>query len=196
VRDGNLLVSLVIALAAYGAFDLLRRFAKYMDVRRGAARQQSSDVRHRQAPHLPSTTMPNFSLSNLWGTWELRSYEVWDDQGEVMHPMGHDPIGYAIFSPCGNAFVQLARRAPATVDLDLQQREELANSYVAYFGRLEHHPSRAEFSVAVNASNRAQYLGTTQVRPYDLEGDELVLGIPGQYRARLQRRERPRDVDA
>ena len=125
--------------------------------------------------------------SDLFGTWKLRSYEVWDEQGNVTHPMGPDAIGYAIFSTCGTAFVQLAARGPSQSQLDSKQREERAGSYVAYFGRFEHHPTRAEFSVAVDASNRSQYIGTTQVRPYLLDGDELVLGIPGQYAARLER---------
>lgn len=137
--------------------------------------------------------MSNSALSDLLGTWRLRSYEVWDEQGNVTHPMGLDAVGYAVFSACGTALVQLARRAPAATQLDAGQREELASSYVAYFGRLEHHPTRAEISIAVDASNRPQYLGTIQVRPYVLQGDELVLGIPGQYRARLERCAGPRD---
>jgi len=140
--------------------------------------------------------MSNSALSDLLGTWRLRSYEVWDDQGNVTHPLGLDAVGYAVFSACGTAFVQLARRAAVATQLDPEQREELAGSYVAYFGRLEHHPTRAEFSVAVDASNRPQYLGTTQARPYVLQGDELVLGIPGQYRARLERCAGPHDGDA
>jgi hypothetical protein len=43
VRDSNLLVTLVIALAAYGAFDLVRRFGKYLHERRSATRQASLD---------------------------------------------------------------------------------------------------------------------------------------------------------
>jgi len=43
VRDGNLLVTAVIALAAYGAFDLLRRIARFAIGRRNARAQEVSD---------------------------------------------------------------------------------------------------------------------------------------------------------
>jgi hypothetical protein len=43
VSDGNLLVTAVIGLAAYGAFDLVRRIAKYLQERRSASEQAASD---------------------------------------------------------------------------------------------------------------------------------------------------------
>lgn len=133
---------------------------------------------------------------SLIGTWKLLSFEVWDGGGNVAYPMGRDPVGYAVFTSAGVALIQLARRYPTATQLSPEQQGDLAASFIAYFGRLEHHPSNSEFTVHVEASNREEYVGTRQVRQYSLEGDRLVLGIPGQYQARLVRdRGEGRDAD-
>ena len=118
----------------------------------------------------------------LLGTWRLLSYEVWNESGEIVAPLGPDPEGYAAFDASGRAFIQLARSNASGSPSD-----ERSSSYMGYFGTVTVNASATEFTVAVEASNMPHYIGTRQERRFRIDGDSLVLGIEGQYRAVLRR---------
>ncbi len=131
--------------------------------------------------------MSSTAAAALLGTWRLRSYVVWDVDNKPSYPRGENPVGFAVFTPGGSALIQLARRIePSELDSE-PKKADAAESYVAYFGKLEHHQDKGEFTVVVEGSNQAEYIGTRQVRRYEVSGNELRLGIHGQYQAVLER---------
>jgi hypothetical protein len=118
----------------------------------------------------------------LIGTWRLARFETWNVDGGIEQPLGPSPAGYAVFDATGHAFIQLARAAAAGVSA-----EAIAGSFVAYFGSFTLNDDKTEFTVLVEASNLADYVASHQVRPFQISGNTLVLGIPGLYRATLHR---------
>lgn len=125
---------------------------------------------------------------DLVGTWELQRYETWNAEGVVSNPLGEAPIGFAVFDSAGNAFIQLARRPP-DVDRPFSGgvSQDLADSFGAYFGAFHLDAARTQIKIQVQASSMASYVGSEQVRPFVIAGDQLILGIPGEYRATLKR---------
>ena len=118
-------------------------------------------------------------IASLVGLWRLISFRIWVD-GEPLDPKGANPYGYAIFTADGKAFIQLAQSQAASAD---SAPEELSRSYMAYAGLYRADPASGELVICVEASNMVSYIGTTQVRQYRIEGDRMVLGVPGQYEA-------------
>ena len=119
---------------------------------------------------------------SLPGTWRLLSYETWTAEGVATEPLGPAPAGFAVFDAAGHAFIQLARAADDGLDAGA-----LAQSFIAYFGTFTVDEAGSEFTVLVEASNMPAYVGSRQVRAFRIDGDTLVLGVEGQYRARLRR---------
>lgn len=122
------------------------------------------------------TTVPS-----LLGTWRLERFRVWNADGSVSEPKGKHPFGYARFDPSGVAITVLATQDPCL------SPDDLAASFVAYSGPFQAEPERGRLSVSVIASNRADDLGTVQVREYTVHGVSLTLGTPGQYEATCRR---------
>ena len=115
----------------------------------------------------------------LLGTWRVESFERWED-GVLKQPVGNPPAGYAVFDETGHAFVQLGRRT--TSDFS---PKDIAQSLMAYFG--PYAINGDDLTVTVEASNMAAYIGSTQVRRFKRDGDNLTLGVEGQYQAKLRR---------
>jgi hypothetical protein len=113
----------------------------------------------------------------LIGTWKLERFRVWAADGSESEPKGRQPFGYARFDPSGVALIQLANSDPSL------SASDRAASYVAYSGPFRVEPEAGRVTITVEASNRADYLGTTQVRDYVVDGRHLQLGTPGQYQA-------------
>ena len=118
----------------------------------------------------------------LLGTWRLVSYETWNAAGDVSQPLGAPPAGYAVFDATGHAFIQLAQGSAHGARAD-----DVAKSFMAYFGTFTVDDENTEITIFVEASNAPSYVGSLQVRPFQIRGDMLVLGILGQYRATLHR---------
>jgi hypothetical protein len=116
----------------------------------------------------------------LLGTWRVESFERWTTDGTLTHPVGAPPAGYAVFDASGLAFVQLGRATTADFS-----PKDIAQSLMAYFG--PYAIDGDELTVTVEASNMAAYIGSKQVRRFSRDGDNLTLGVEGQYRARLRR---------
>jgi hypothetical protein len=128
---------------------------------------------------------------DLIGSWELQRYETWNSEGVVVTPLGEAPVGFAVFDAAGHAFIQLARRPPDVDDpFSDAMAQDLANSFGAYFGTFRLDAAQTRITIRVQASNMASYVGTDQVRPFVITGDQLTLGVPGEYRAVLKRASR------
>jgi hypothetical protein len=106
------------------------------------------------------------------GTWRFVKYEVWND-GVVTEPLGTAPSGYIVFD-AGRALIQL-------------MRPEQASTLGAYYGTYTADVAARTINIAVEGGNLPGYIGSAQVRPFEIRGDTLVLGVRGDYLATLVR---------
>jgi len=116
----------------------------------------------------------------LIGTWRVTAFTRWTKAGEASQPLGTEPMGYAVFDATGHAFIQLGRN-PA----DGGFPDEIAKSLMCYFGPFT--VTGDTVAVRVEASNMADYVGSTQEREFKVTGDTMVIGTPGKYQASLAR---------
>jgi hypothetical protein len=122
---------------------------------------------------------PNAQHS-IVGTWRFVRYQTWDATGVASTPFGAVPSGYIIFDANGIAVVQLSTRMAAS---DTTQDV----SFGAYYGRYTLAPRGDTVRIKVEGANFSGYAGTTQLRPFRLVGDTLILGVPREYQATLVR---------
>lgn len=126
-------------------------------------------------------------LESIVGTWILKSYRVWDENGQVQEPFGKTPSGFAVFDAKGKVFIQLLREHDATKSHSDQEREEIAKSYGGYFGTYEIDSKRSTLTFKVLGSNLPSYIGSTQVRQFSITGSTLSIGQAGKYQAIVER---------
>lgn len=110
------------------------------------------------------------------GTWKLVSYVVEvKATGEKMMVMGDNPSGYVMFNPEGRVFFVLTGdgRKPGKTDAE---KAALLNTLVAYTGtyRVEDGKWITKVEVAWNP----EWVGTEQVRPFVLDGNQLKVLTP------------------
>jgi hypothetical protein len=123
---------------------------------------------------------PNLALAaesdQVVGTWKLVSYVVEvKATGEKMMVMGDNPSGYVVFNPEGRVFFVLTGdgRKPGRTDAE---KAALLNTLVAYTGtyRVEDGKWITNVEVAWNP----EWVGTEQVRPFVLDGNQLKVLTP------------------
>ncbi|MDP9383392.1 MAG: lipocalin-like domain-containing protein [Chloroflexota bacterium] len=115
----------------------------------------------------------------LVGTWRLVSFEVRASDGRVSHPYGPDATGYIIYSPDGYMSVTITAADRPNFDASdllggsVEERAEAAGTYVSYCGTYE--VQDATVVHRVQMSLFPNWVGTEQVRFYELKGDRLHL---------------------
>ena len=119
------------------------------------------------------------TASDLIGTWRVTGFSEWRDSRE-RHPLGENPVGYAIFDAAGRIFIQLSKSPGRGVS-----PEEMAGSFIAYFGTFK--VNGDTLIVAIESGNEPGDVATAQTRTITQDGDTLSIGIPGQFMATLQR---------
>lgn len=115
---------------------------------------------------------------SIIGAWRLVRYVTWDSAGTPQRPFGDSPSGYAVFDDTRHASIQLMQPGKPS-------------SFAAYSGSYVLSGTAREFTISVEGGNLAEYLGTRQTRPFRIDADTLVLGIPQQYQATLVRIRNP-----
>lgn len=120
------------------------------------------------------------SANDLIGTWRIAAFQLWSPDGQEHHPIGKQPVGYAIFDAAGRFFFQLSMS-----QADGASAEEVANSFMAYFGRFT--VSGDTLNLTAESGNGPDDVGTTQTRTVTIHGDTLSIGIPDRFRATLRR---------
>ncbi len=126
------------------------------------------------------------------GTWRLVSYEATAPDGTVSMPFGPDAVGYYLFTEGGYSSVSIMRpNRPQYSEGGLTggtdpERAEAAAGYVSYTGRYEVQGDRVH--VYPEVSLYPNWVGTDQVRVYELQGDGLTLiPPPSMIGGRLQK---------
>lgn len=113
------------------------------------------------------------------GSWRLVTWRRVIEGGAVSYPLGESPIGTLIYAANGRMAVQMlaADRAKiGSTDALGGTDEERAKAYstcLAYYGSYE--AEEASITHRVEGSLYPNWSETVQVRPYTLDGDELVL---------------------
>ena len=114
--------------------------------------------------------------SRIVGTWRLLSYVVEvQATGEKLPVMGEKPDGFVTFLPEGRVFFMLTGegRKPARTD---RERAELLDTLVAYSGTYS--VGGDTWTTSVDVAWNPEWVGTKQVRSFNLEGNRLDILTP------------------
>jgi acyl transferase domain-containing protein/thioesterase domain-containing protein len=136
----------------------------------------------RLLPTSGNDTMTTASRAALVGTWKLLSWELRTGQGELLLSPFGSAVGYLIYSHDGHMSLSImkANRAKGLSDNPLtsstEEQAAAAEGYFSYCGKYEvlgdsvvHHIEAALFP---------NWVGESQVRPFELTKDTLSLSIP------------------
>ena len=119
------------------------------------------------------------SQKDFVGTWRLVSMEARTSAGQVNYPLGKDAGGFIMYAPDGymSAVLYKADRERfGTRDIMAGTEPQLANAsrtYVSYVAKYEVRGGRVHH--AVEASMFPDWVGTTQERIFQFEGNRLTL---------------------
>lgn len=119
------------------------------------------------------------SQSDFVGTWRLVSMEARASTGQVNYPLGTDAGGFIMYSGDGymSAVLHKADRERfGTRDIMSGTEAQLANAsrtYVSYVGKYEVRGDRVHHMV--EASLFPDWVGTTQERIFEFDGNRLTL---------------------
>lgn len=117
----------------------------------------------------------------LIGTWKLVRYQDEDKDGNIFYPLGEDAKGFIMYNPDGYMSAQLmqqGRKPYASGDLHTGTKDEMAEAahgYVAYAGRFELDEENSTVYHTMEVSMNPTWLGDTQPREFELEGDTLSI---------------------
>jgi hypothetical protein len=119
---------------------------------------------------LPSSSADRIMLI---GVWKLLSYQTeFQDGGPKRALFGEHPTGYIVFTSEGRMMAIIeaeGRKAPST-DAD---RAALLSSVIAYSGKYRVEGNR--WITTVDTAWNPAWVGTDQVRSYELVGDRLTV---------------------
>jgi hypothetical protein len=130
------------------------------------------------------------SDQSVTGAWELVSAEDRTEAGETIYFWGRQPIGVLIYTATGQVAVQVlmdprpsfASRNPWAPGgrelLPVASAEEISaaySGYYAYFGTYTVDLQARAVTHHVTASLRPHEAGLQYVRPYEFQGDQLIL---------------------
>lgn len=130
---------------------------------------------------------------SIVGTWKLVSFENHRPDGSVGRPFGDKPAGYFFYDSAGYLSIHLMRTPPisnfpgaANASGDAEKFRELYQAYVGYFGTYSVDYAKGILVHHVEGSNRPDYTGANEIRPFRIEGNKLIIEIRegGQVRRR------------
>jgi Lipocalin-like domain len=130
---------------------------------------------------------PEPTVAQLLGTWQLVSVEATvTGQAQPALPYGAHPSGFLMYQPDGHMCAQLTNgEAPAWTDPnEATHAQKVAHyeSFIAYCGTYKLDPKTSTVYHYPTVAWSPTYLGSTQPRPFRLEGDKLIItaskGLP------------------
>ena len=128
----------------------------------------------------------NHSMSSnmapkLVGTWNLVSFYSQDPSGQTSYPFGRKAQGRLIYEANGRMAVQLMNPdRPKFASDDLLRTSEAEvraafDGYAAYYGSYTVDQSEGIIVHHVEAAHIPNWVGTDQVRHFELQGNRLTL---------------------
>jgi hypothetical protein len=124
------------------------------------------------------------SAPNFVGSWRLISYESRDSGGGLQYPFGQDAVGQLLFDASGHmsAILMKPNRPPfAAHDLHRGTDPEVRAAFdgvIGYFGTYMIDPAKRTLTVHVVGASYPNWVGSDQLRYYQLDGARLVLTTP------------------
>lgn len=124
---------------------------------------------------------PAPTAKSLVGTWRLVAYEDHPQGRPVKYPFGEKPVGLLIYDASGHMAIQVMKVPHPQVasgdELKMTDAEKIAllDAYVAYFGTYSVDWAKGVITHHVAADLYDVFVGTAQERPFELDGDRLLL---------------------
>jgi len=121
-------------------------------------------------------------MSAIVGEWRLLHWRRLINEDTVEYPLGEDAKGLIVYLPSGLMMVQMtAGNRPAIPGGDPlggphSDRAAAYSTCLAYFGRYEVRENQVVHEI--EASLYPNWSETTASRPFELDGDRLVLRTP------------------
>ena len=118
------------------------------------------------------------------GSWRLVSSEGRSSDGSVTYDWGKEPIGRAMFDDAGRLSLHLVRpnrRNFQSGDFLRPAPDELTEAFSGYFGYFGSYTVDEDEGVVtfhVDGAAYPNYIGTDQVRNYEIVGNQLILTTP------------------
>ncbi len=118
----------------------------------------------------------------LPGSWRLVTWRRVVEGGETTYPLGTDPIGVLIYTHDGHMAVQMLARERAQMATDNslggtgEEQSAAYSSCLAYYGTYTFDGESVTHKV--EGSLFPNWSATTQVRPVELCGEQLILKTP------------------
>lgn len=132
---------------------------------------------------LPATAFAQDS--QLVGTWKLVAADVIRPDGQQVADYGSSPRGIAIFTADGQYVVEVYRGPERTKFASKDRSRGTPDEYrdaqlstSTHFGRYTVDPAKGTITFMITSSSFPNLDGTTQVRPFKLEGDSLTWRVP------------------
>ena len=123
---------------------------------------------------------------SIVGAWTLAAADKLLPDGTRVHDFGDNPHGVAIFTPDGHYAVEIYRadrtkfssgdRLKGTPD----EYKEALDGMSVHFGRYTVDPYKHTISFIIDRASFSNWDDTTQVRSYELKGDELSWKVPAR----------------
>lgn len=121
-------------------------------------------------------------MIRIEGQWNLLAWRRLTGDGAVSYPFGEHASGMLVYTATGGMIVQMtaAGRTPLNtndpIGGEVADRAKAYSGYLAYFGRYE--VKGQEVHHIIEGSSYPNWIGAEQARPFELEGDRLVLRTP------------------
>lgn len=120
-------------------------------------------------------------MTSFVGTWLLESQDTVSPDGSRVPSRGENPAGIIMYDANGYMAVQLMRTDEHARDYtDLSDFRTAMDGFHAYFGRYEVDEAAGIVRHFVMGSGYFDYVGSTQVRYFRLDGDVLTLTAPSK----------------
>lgn len=129
--------------------------------------------------------------AQLVGSWKLVSAFNFEN-GSWVPAFGTPPSGLFIYGASGQASVQIMTVPPVSgVDPNTgptpQQAQQIVNNYIAYYGAWSADATTVTVIPDGNLDPTSLGPENPQARPYQLKGDQLIIGDQKTYIRTLQR---------
>jgi hypothetical protein len=122
------------------------------------------------------------TIERLAGAWRLKVFEFTDAEGSRFRPLGERPQGSLVVTDDGYAVISFSasdRPRCATDDVfsaTVEERAAAAAKYVSFGGACK--ITDKTISVQVEHSSFPNWVGSQQVRLYEVNGNRLTLRTP------------------
>lgn len=119
------------------------------------------------------------TVAQLLGTWQLVSVEgTISGQAQPSLPYGPHPVGFIMYQPDGHMCAELTSSAALSWDpAHATDAQKVAHyeSFIAYCGTYKLDAKNSTLYHYPTVAWSPAYVGSTQPRPFRLEGDKLII---------------------